>query len=413
MKCRVCNQEIKEVFSLGELCVSDFIKIGEDPIPQKSELKMMFCNGCGLAQLEKIVPPDSMYGKYWYRSGMNDTMKKALNDVVVSSVDSIPTQEGDIFLDIACNDGTMLASVPRKFRTVGIDPADGTFSAESQKNADIIIQDYFSAKVYNQLNLPKAKIITIIAMFYDLDNPSVFLDDILEIMDDEGLLVIQMSYTPLMINQLAFDNICHEHVCYYSLETLQNLLNQKGLRIIDCTLNDVNGGSFRVFIRKDLANPYNFRTSPYRDVAKCRVDALLQYEKNLRYNTRECYLGFFEKIKALRKQTTDFILSERAKGKRIWGYGASTKGNTLLQWYELDASIIEGIAEKSPYKFGYRTVGTNIPIYNEQEMQQIHPDYLLILPWHFVHEFRNRESKYLKSGGKFIIPCPKFEVIEA
>jgi hypothetical protein len=247
-------------------------------------------------------------------------------------------------------------------------------------------------------------------MFYDIESPLKFLDEIYQIMDDEGILVLQLSYTPLMLQQLAFDNICHEHIYYYSLSSLQNLLVQKKLSVVDVELNDVNGGSFRVYIRKQDANPNNFKTAPYRDVANFKIQSLLEYEKSLKLNDPKTYSEFYSRINELKNETVEFIKKVKKEGKTIWGYGASTKGNTLLQWYGLDSTLIDAIADKSSYKHGSKTIGTNIPIVSEEEMRRNKPDYLLILPWHFVQEFKKRESNYLESGGKFIIPCPKFEV---
>jgi hypothetical protein len=248
-------------------------------------------------------------------------------------------------------------------------------------------------------------------MFYDLDDPASCLNDISEIMDDEGLLVLQLSYTPLMLKQLAFDNICHEHIYYYTLTSIKKILESAGLTIVDCILNDINGGSFRVYVRKNSADKTNFRSAPYRDVADFRTEALLQYEDKMGAACAETYHDFYERICELKNETVAFIKKIKSEGKTVWAYGASTKGNTLLQWYGLDNSHIDGIAERTPYKFGLNTVGTNIPIYSEDEMRKVHPDYLLILPWHFINEFAKREKEYLDKGGKFIVPCPKLQII--
>ena len=230
-------------------------------------------------------------------------------------------------------------------------------------------------------------------------------------LDDDGLWVLQLSYTPLMIEQLAFDNICHEHVYYYSLFNLKNLLEQNGFKIMDCQLNDINGGSFRVYAMKDTGNIKTFGTQPHRDICKFRVESLLEYEKTLELDSTKTWMEFFDRINGLKEITLDFIKNEKAKGKVIWGYGASTKGNTLLQYFGLNATLIDGIAERSPYKFGLKTVGTGIPIHSEDEMRKANPDYLLVLPWHFISEFVDRERDFLINGGKFIVPCPKFEII--
>ena len=412
-KCRIAGDDLVPLFSLGELYVSDFIPQNEEPNRDKYELKLMLSGTSGLVQLEHAPPLDLMYGKYWYRSGISNTMRAELKDITDSCVDAIHPVDGDVFLDIASNDGTLLSFVPDNIIKVGIDPADESFQNEARKYVDEAIQDYFTANVYKagRYGDKKAKIVTIIAMFYDLEDSASFLDNIDEVMDDNGLLVLQLSYTPLMLQQLAFDNLCHEHICYYSLSSLKYLLDRKGFKIVDCQLNDVNGGSFRIYVMKDKGDETKFKTHPYRDVAKFRVNSILEYERKLKLNEEAVYLDFYSKVCDLKDNTVSFIKREREKGKTIWGYGASTKGNTLLQWYGLNETHIDAIAERSTFKYGLKTIGTNIPIVSEAVMRETRPDYLLILPWHFVKEFTQREDEYLKAGGKFIIPCPSFYVI--
>lgn len=402
-----------ELFSLGDLYVSDFLNDGEQPRAGKVEMKMMLEESTGAVRLEHSAPADAMYGKYWYRSGVNGTMKAELGNIVSSILDTIKFKENDLWIDIACNDGTLLGFVPRDFIKVGIDPADDSYKAESEKVSNLIIQDFFSADVFKRSKFGKlkARVITSIAMFYDLEHPKVFVDDIAEVLDQGGLWVLQLSYTPLMLEQLAFDNICHEHIYYYSLFNLQSLLNQSGFDIVDVQLNDVNGGSFRVYAMKHNANKQGFGTQPYRDVCRMRTQSLLAYENTLGLDKPATWLNFFERINQLKHDLVNFITEEKAKGKTVWGYGASTKGNTLLQYFGLDHSLIDGIAERSIHKFGLKTVGTNIPVHSEGEMRRAKPDYLLVLPWHFINEFVGREKDYLDGGGKFIVPCPKFQVI--
>jgi len=374
---------------------------------------MMLEPETGAVRLEKIAPLDTMYGKYWYRSGINNTMKKELKSIVNSITDIVKLNENDLWVDIACNDGTLLSNVPDNLIKVGIDPVDDSFKRESEKHANLIIQDYFTSKVFKESKFGKlkAKVITTIAMFYDLEDPKSFVNDIVEILDDNGVWVLQLSYTPLMIEQLAFDNICHEHVYYYSLFNIQKIFKECGIDIVDIQLNDTNGGSFRIYCMKENSDKTKFGTQPYRDICNFRLKSTLEYERTLGLDKEEVWLKFFDRINDLKEKTISFIKEEKSKGKTIWGYGASTKGNTLLQYFGLDHTLIDGIAERSIYKFGLKTVGTNIPIYSEDEMRKAKPDYLLVLPWHFINEFVERESEFLKSGGKFIVPCPTFEII--
>jgi hypothetical protein len=398
-----------ELFSLGNLYMSDFID-ANSAVPPRVPLTLALDRKSGLLQLKHTAPFDQMYQQYWYRSGINKTMTAELKGIARKAASLIKCAADDIVLDVGCNDGTLLRFYPQDVKKVGFDPAQN-LRKYSEKYADLVVTDYFTApRYFKELKMP-ARIITTIAMFYDLEDPHKFVDDVYNVLDNEGLWIVQMSYMPLMLAQLAFDNICHEHLEYYSLSSLEYLLKQHDLKIVDVELNDINGGSFRIYIRKKASSPLRFATAPYRDVAQIRVASLLEYESSLKLNDPATYTAWFNKIQALKKQTVAFIKSEKAKGKTIWGYGASTKGNTLLQFFGLDGTIIDAIAERNPDKYGRRTVGTNIPIKSEAEMRKAKPDYLLILPWHFVAEFQEREKQYLNSGGKFIIPCPEFEVI--
>lgn len=410
---KLYGNDLKELFTLGDLHVSNFIPLEDEKRYPREEMKLLLDKRTGLVRLEKPTDASLMYGKYWYRSGINATMTRELKSIAEDATSAIKINDKDIYLDIACNDGTLLKYVPDNMITIGIDPADDTYLIESSKIANDVVQDFFSEQAYrsSKFGNRNAKVISIIAMLYDVEDPWSMLREVYNVLDDEGLLVLQLSYTPLMLKQMAFDNICHEHIYYYTLTSIESVLEYAGFKIVDCQLNDVNGGSFRVYCTKESAPAHIYRSAPYRDIANYRIESYLEYENSLNLKDEETYKKFFNKILTLKDQVVNFIKNEKAKGKTIWGYGASTKGNTLLQYFELDNTLITGIAERSPAKYGLKTVGTNIPIYPESKMRSDNPDYLLILPWHFVKEFEEREKDYLNSGGKFIIPCPNFQII--
>lgn len=402
------------IFSLGDLYVSDFIAEDQEPRAGKFDLSICIDEKYGAARLVHATPSDAMFGKYWYRSGTNSTMKNELKNIVNSINELHTVSESDVWIDIGCNDGTLLGHVSSDVYKIGVDPADESFTAEAKLVANEVVQNYFTynnVKHNRNFRRKKAKVITAIAMFYDLEDPLSFLNDIHKSLHDDGLFVVQMSYTPLMIKQLAFDNICHEHFYYWSLTSMQKLLRKAKFRIMACKLNDVNGGSFRLYIKKASASTKTFGSQAFRDVCQAEIDSLLLYEKKMKIDQPEIWLNFFARIEELKQNTVAFIKQEKAKGKKICGYGASTKGNTLLQYFGIDHTMIDAIAERSPYKYGLKTVGTNIPILSEQEVRDMKPDYMLVLPWHFINEFKLREKEYLESGGKFIVPCPKFEII--
>lgn len=407
------NKFKNKLFSLGNLYVSDFISIESDARAGKHDLSLVIDDRYGVVRLETCTPIHSMFGKYWYRSGINNTMRNELKNIVESVEKVHKLNENDLWLDIACNDGTLLEYVPNSVKKLGIDPAEDSFYDESCKIADEVIQDYFSIESYNRSMFKdkRASVVTCIAMFYDLDEPETFLKDVYDVMEDDGLFVIQMSYTPLMLKQLAFDNICHEHVYYWNLISISKLLDICSFKVVDVGLNDVNGGSFRLYIKKKISNDNSFATAQYRDVCNIRINSLLNWEETLGLDKKETWLDFFDRVEDLKKRTVEFIKNEKGNGRIICGYGASTKGNTLLQYFGLDNSLIDAIAERSHYKFGLKTIGTNIPILSEEQVRLMNPDYMLVLPWHFISEFVVREYEFLKKGGKFIVPCPEFKVI--
>lgn len=399
-----------ELFSLGKLYPSDFLKPGEQPLCEPVELKLMLDEN-GTAYLNETPPDKVMWGeRYWYRSSISGTMRGQLRDVVQAVLSVIREPKG-LWIDIAGNDAYLLSQVPDGFTKVNIDPANDTFRLEAERHCDLVIQDYFSAEVFKKSKYgnQKANVITCISMFYDLANPGLFLENVYEVLEDDGLFVLQLSYTPLMIEQLEFTNLCHEHKYYYSFFNIKKLLESHRFKLMDVELNNTNAGSFRLFIMKDNHN--GFVSQTYADVCKFRMESLLYYERTLKLDQPGIWLNFFERINKLKEQTMNFIYREKALGKTIYGYGSSTKGNTLLQYFGLNNFLIDAIADRSPYKHGLRTTGTNIPIISEDEMRERQPDYLLVLPFHFINEFVEREKDYLDKGGKMIVCLPKFQII--
>ena len=403
-----------KLFTLGDIYISDFIKEGEEPRGGKHNLQLVMDEETRAVRLETTAPLNQMFGKYFYRSGINEVMRKELKNIVDSILPLMKFKENDIFCDCACNDGTLLSFVPKSFIRVGIDPADDSFKKESEQHADLIIQDFFSESVFknSKFGNQKIKILTAIAVFYDLENPDAFLQDVYKVLDDDGLFVMQLSHSGLMIEQCAFDNILSEHIFYYTLNSLMPYLKRNGFSIVDCSLNDTNGGSFRVYIRKNIANVNLFATQPFRDVCNYRINSLISYEKELGLDLPETWMNFYRNINLLKTQVVSFIKHAKSEGKSIWAYSASTKGNTFLQYCGLDNSLIDGIAERSVFKWGLKTVGTNIPIYSEDEFRKSKANFCLVLAWHFIGNFVEREKDYLDGGGKFIVPLPKFTIIE-
>jgi hypothetical protein len=248
-------------------------------------------------------------------------------------------------------------------------------------------------------------------MFYDLEEPRKFVADIKRVMHPDGVWIMQMSYLPLMLKQNDFGNICHEHLEYYSLQALEYLLNLDGFSVVDAQLNDVNGGSIRAFIRNRGADLKVFGDDAYRKQAADRLSRLRESEAELDLDTATPYLQFADRVQKIKQQVSGFVKEEVERKKKVFVYGASTKGNTMLQYFGLDYSVINAAAERNPDKWGKVTVGTRIPIISEAAARAERPDYFLVLPWHFIEEFKHRERAYLSSRGKFIVPLPNFELI--
>jgi len=405
--CRVCgNKTLENIISLGEQYLINFLDSQEQQT-FSAPLQLVLCNkkngGCGLLQLKHTVSGDLLYRKFWYKSGINQTMKNALADIVQKAENLVKLEPNDIVVDIGANDGTLLRCYKTKnLRLSGFEPATNLVE-EAKVGTTEIINEFFNYENFEEkFGNQKAKVITSIAMFYDLDEPNKFVNDIVKILDDDGIWIIQMNYLTTMLENNAFDNIVHEHLEYYSLKSLEYLLNKFNLVVFDAELNDINGGSIRTFVKHKKCEKYN--------VTKRVVD-IRNYEDKIGLDDYKPYHQFANRIRDLKEQTYNFIKNEVENGKIIYAYGASTRGNTLLQYYDLDYRLVKAAVDRNPSKWGKKIVKTNIPIISEEQARKEKPDYMLILPWYFIDEFRNREKEYLKNGGKFIVPLPTFKII--
>jgi NDP-4-keto-2,6-dideoxyhexose 3-C-methyltransferase len=410
-RCRICGSvALAPIMSLGSIFVSDFVLDRENYDRERYPLELVLCDirdgGCGLLQLAHTVDPANMYQFYYYHSGANPTMKEALKDIVRCAESMVSLGKNDFVMDIGCNDGSLLRFYSDKnINLIGFDPAKNLIP-EAKTGTRLIINDYFSSKAFADI-FPdqKVKIITSIAMFYDLDDPNRFVLDVKTILHEEGLWIIQMSYLPSMLETNAFDNICHEHLGYYSLNTLKFLLTEYDLKIVDVSLNEVNGGSFRVYIKHEEADCDREGLE--------RVRRLEIKEQTMGLKDKHIYHSFAQRVESVKEKVNTFIESEKRKGKTIYVYGASTKGNTFLQYLGLDHRLITAAIEKNTDKYKKMTVGTWVPIVSEKEGRKAKPDYFLVLPWHFLDYFIEREKQFLADGGQFIVPLPEMKVIGA
>lgn len=410
--CRACGSTaLTRVINLGDQHLQgSFVKPGKDMPPlRRIPLSLVRCDptkdekACGLLQMEHTVPPEVLYSAYWYRSGTNNTMRNHLKGIVEEAV-GILNKSGGLVIDIGCNDGTLLDFYSKSFRKYGVDPSD--VAQEIDKKNVTVIQDIFpSDELLDSLGGRKMDIITSIAMFYDLEDPVAFAKGIKSILADEGIWVFEMSYMPMMLKMNSYDTICHEHLEFYSLSVIEYILKQAGMKVFNVATNDINGGSLRCY----ATHITNFR---YKDDKYLRnIRQMRKSEFDLELDTDKPYKDFQERINNHRDELITLLKKLKAQGKRIHIYGASTKGNTILQWCGIDNRIIDCAAERSPDKYGARTLGTDIPIISEAESRAMHPDYYLVLPWHFKDEFIEREREILEKGTGLIFPLPKVEII--
>lgn len=403
--CRVCGSAALEpTFSLGEQYVSNFVRPEAMSQALRAPLELVLCRGCSLLQLRHTAPQELLYaGHYWYRSGVTATMRAALRDITATIERDYPVRAGDIALDIGSNDGTLLRSYTTPgLITAGVEPAKNLIE-QGRQGVSHLIAGFWSHAAYAARFASKARIITAIGMFYDLEDPNQFIGDVAQALDPEGVFVAQLMSLRPMLEQNDVGNICHEHLEFYSLASLEALFGRHGLEVFDLTLNDVNGGSYRVFARHRGARP-----SPPPG-AEARLEAVRRAERAL--GDPAVYVDFFRRAEANKARVRAFVEAEVAAGKRIWVYGASTKGNVLLQYYGLDHTRIEGAADRSPEKWGTCTVGTRIPIMSEAEARARRPDYFLVLPYAFLAEFLEREREFRARGGRFIVPLPELRIV--
>lgn len=421
--CRLCNSpNLIELYSLGDQYVSDFVpKEKEFRIGIKCPIEIVLCQDCTLVQQRYTAPQELLYSRhYWYRSGVTQTMRDALTDVAVSAISRANLIPGDVVLDIGSNDGTLLRFYNDSLIRVGVEPADNLATEENYcglglahdfwggPDGALMSGRYFAAIIDNRIleclagHSTDAKIVTACGMFYDLEDPNQFIADVAKVLHPEGVFVAQLMCLKQMMDLSDVGNLCHEHLEFYSLKSLQHLFSKHGLQIFDVEENKVNGGSYRIYACLMGTRP-----------VASRIQGFYEAESfGLKIQDPYSHYAWFSKAKMNRDSVSKLIrgLTQNG-GKRIWVYGASTKGNVLLQWYGLDSSIIEAAADRSPEKWGKFTVGTGIPIKSEDDFRASNPDYALVLPYAFLSEFVEREKEWRDKGGRFIVPLPELRIV--
>lgn len=404
-RCRIVESDsLTPVLNLGTQYLTGVFPKTVDQDVTSGPLGLVWCPDSGLLQLSHSYDLGEMYGEnYGYRSGLNQSMVEHLQNKVRHLLRLRPLNKGDLVVDVGSNDGTLLGAYPIDgILRLGVDPTGAKFK-EFYKPGIELVADFFNAdRVRNVFPSKKARIITSISMFYDLEDPNTFVSDIAQSLEPDGIWHFEQSYMPTMLRMNSYDTVCHEHIEYYSLQVVRELLQTHGLEVIDVQMNAVNGGSFAVTAAHKGANLES--NAPV-------IDWMLRQEERMGLNTTRPYLEFAERVKSHRDDLVELVRNLVGNGKTVVGYGASTKGNVILQYCGFTSSDISCIAEVNPDKFGCYTPGTLIPIVSEDEVRRMKPDYMLVLPWHFRDSIIRREANYLASGGNLIFPLPYIEIV--
>jgi hypothetical protein len=403
-KCRISGStHLVPVLSLGNQALTGVFPRNPDTKITTGPLELVWCPESGLLQLAHSYDSGEMYGEnYGYRSGLNASMVRHLTHKIEQLEKYAGLAPGDTVLDIGSNDATSLKAYKTPgLNRIGIDPTGNKFR-EYYPSDVALVPDFYSAEAYRSVAKQDASIVTSIAMFYDLEDPIQFAREIAKVLAPEGIWHFEQSYMPSMLRLCSYDTICHEHIEYYSLGAVKKILDAADMRVLDVQMNAVNGGSFAV-------------TAAHRGSARKAnasvIDWLLDQEDRMGLYTPRPYREFEERVFRHRDDLVRLLNALRADGKRIHGYGASTKGNVLLQFCGIGPETIEAIAEVNTEKFGAFTPGTHIPIVSEAESRAMRPDYYLVLPWHFKEGILAREQEFRASGGKFLFPFPEIEIV--
>ena len=402
--CRICSStNLIDIMSLGSQRLISFPDtFNKDFII--APLNIVLCARCHLLQLKHTVDRSLLYSEYWYKSGISSTMVLALKDIVTHVESLLDLKAGDIVLDIGSNDGTLLSLYSEsKLIKVGFEPSN--IAKMATNDSYVLIHDYFSKEKFMQrVKGEKAKVITSIAMFYDLDDPNEFVEDVKECLHLNGVWVIQMNYLPLMLKNNTFDNISHEHLEYYSLETLEYLLRQHDLRAFDIELNDVNGGSIRIYV-KHAASAIELNLDSEKRLQTIRFD-----ESKMRIGELSTYEDFSLRVRKARDDLVSFLKALNDEGKTIFIYGASTRGLVVVEYAKIAGTFINYVVDKNPDKWGRYYAGTPIKVISIESYRKSPPDYLLVLPYQFINEIAEQEKEQIKRGMKLVTVIPYLKV---
>lgn len=392
-ECRSCGGSIKEFLDLGVQYTSDF-RLDDSKTPAYPIVAVL-CDVCKLVQLRDTTPSHEMYhNNYGFKSGVSNSIKEDLEDNVKNALEFKPKAKN--WLDIASNDGTLLSYVPKNIHRVGVDPIT-KYCELAVEHADKIVNDFFKADL---LPYYKFDVITSISCFYDMDDPNKFVGDVAKVLAEDGIWIIQQNYLLPTMELNAVDNFCHEHLEYYTLLSMEPLLERHGLEVIDLSTSMVNGGSLRTIVAHKGKFPVLDSVRNQRRI-----------EKEAKLDTVEPYERFATDVWKNLRELKLFVQDANRAGKTVAILAASTRGATIWQAAGIDEKSILFAVERNPEKVGKYFNAVGIKIVSEEEAREVNPSYMIVGPWFFAEEIIDREKDYIDNGGALVIPLPKLEIV--
>jgi len=401
INCFICGStKLEYLFDIGNQPMSGIFPLVNEPDPRSAPLALERCvnniNGleCGNVQLSHIANFSEMYGmSYGYNSSLSPFMISHLKSIADNIKKHVEIKANDWVLDIGCNDGTLLREFGNKTKNlVGVDPSAGKFSDIISSKIKLFVE-YFPSKACEEfMNGRKFKSISSIAMFYDLPEPKQFIQKVYENLSEDGIWTVELAEMNEFLKNLSFDQICHEHLLYLDNKQVVELANEVGFKLIEITYSEINGGSACYYFSKNKLNEI------YPNLKRTNISQLDQLKRRIELN---------------KKSVMDYLSQIINENKIVYGYGASTKGNVLGNYYGLNSKIIPYVSDINPYKYGRKTPGSQIPIISHEEMRLKKPDYLLLFIWHLRNEVLIAERDFVMNGGKIIVPLPRLHMIDA
>jgi SAM-dependent methyltransferase len=404
--CRSCGYDgLQLILSLGRTPLANALLTEANLHEPEATypLELAFCPNCALVQITETVPPEILFSNYFYFSSFSDTFLQHASELSNRLIQERKLGKDSLVIEVASNDGYLLQYYhQRGIPVLGIEPAANVAKVAVEKYGVRTLVEFFGEAVARKLREQgqQADVIhanNVLAHVADLNG---FVEGIHLLLKDDGVALIEAPYVKDLIDHVEFDTIYHEHLCYYSLTTLERLFQRHGLTTQDVKRIPLHGGSLQITV----AQAGQAQPSP-------AVTALLQEESGWGVDQFAFYEVFGRKVESLKQSLLTMLADLKRDGKRLAAYGASAKGSTLLNYFGIGRDVLDYVVDRSTYKQGHYTPGTHLPIYSPTKLVAEMPDYVLLLTWNFADEIRQQQAEYVQRGGHFILPIPEPKIL--